>query len=727
MVILNYSIINSIKDIIKKLDAQFNKYLYYPKDDKETVILKKIWYLFSVTGLPVLILAAYMIGKSYGDIVVYLNITFILCLSVPLLVFHFNKNRIENYGFFSQLSIVILTSIKVYFMGGMMMTGTPVYVGFLAPLFALIFPNKKRAFLILAIYVSGMVMATILNPYSASDHLFAGHLIGFFIGIIFIFFALYYFTTQLQIVKKLEQKRVQELDELKTKFFTHIAHEFRAPLSIIIGAAERMLNETDNWLYEGYEIINRNANNLIKLSNKLLELSKLESNSMPLHRVQDNITIYLQYLIESFQSLSESKQISLEFNYDEDILMDFDPDKVQDIISNLLSNAIKFTPRNGSIIVSQDLRATNDKKYLILTIEDTGIGIPQEQIPTIFEHYYQAKNHLEALEEGTGLGLALTHEFVKLLGGHIKVNSQVHDGSTFTIELPITNNAKETHLTYSLKNKTLEHIKKKEAKRQFPLKESQLLNLLIVEDNEDVINYLKSLLFNQYNIHIASNGKKGFTEALKVIPDIIISDIIMADGDGFTLCQKLKKDIRTSHIPIILLSALADQKSKLEGFSVGADAYLTKPFVPEELFIRIDKLISLRKSLQKHYSLMINSFEENLNIVDENKETSFIHKVKHIMEGHLADEDFGINQLCNILAMSRSQLYRKFSSLTDLTVHQYIMSLKLKKANDLLLTTNLNVSEVAYDTGFKNISHFSRVFTKEFGYNPSNIKMEKQV
>ncbi len=242
---------------------------------------------------------------------------------------------------------------------------------------------------------------------------------------------MYHFTTQLQIVKELEQKRVQELDELKTKFFTHIAHEFRAPLSIIIGAAERMLNETDNWLYEGYEIINRNANNLIKLSNKLLELSKLESNSMPLHRVQDNITIYLQYLIESFQSLSESKQISLEFNYDEDILMDFDPDKVQDIISNLLSNAIKFTPRNGSIVVSQDLKVLNDRKWLVLSIKDTGIGIPKEQIPAIFEHYYQAKNHLEALEEGTGLGLALTHEFVKLLGGQIKVKSQVNYGSTF--------------------------------------------------------------------------------------------------------------------------------------------------------------------------------------------------------------------------------------------------------------------------------------------------------
>jgi DNA-binding response OmpR family regulator len=451
---------------------------------------------------------------------------------------------------------------------------------------------------------------------------------------------------------------------------------------------------------------------------------------MPINLIQDDIKIFLHYLIESFHSLTQSKKIKLEFICDSDeIIMDFDPDKIQDIISNLLFNAIKFTPKGGSIKISVNTGIIDTNKYLVLKIQDTGIGIPSDQIDNIFNRYYQAKNHMEALEEGTGIGLALTREFVKLLGGDISVVSEIGKGSTFTIQLPITNKAKETHLTFNQKGKKEVKPNFKSFQKPNSLQEDQLLNLLIVEDNNDVIRYLNSLLLNHYNITVANNGKDGYELALKIIPDLIISDVMMPYLDGFALCNKLKDDIRTSHIPLIMLTALADQKSKIEGISAGADAYLSKPFNPDELFVRIDKLISLRKKMQNHFRNVINTEHEinTIEPVDQNKEDSFIKKVRLILESNIADEEFGISQLCNILAMSRSQLYRKFSSLTDLTVHQYIMTLKLKKAKDLLLTTNLNVSEVAYDTGFKNISHFSRVFTKEFGYNPSNFKMEDQV
>jgi signal transduction histidine kinase/DNA-binding response OmpR family regulator len=646
-------------------------------------------------------------------------------MAVPLVVFHFYPNNIENYAFFSQLSIVLITSIKVYFMGGMMYTGTPVFVGLIAPVYALILPNKKRAVIVFLLFTCLMIIATLLNPYSKDDSVFATYILGFLIGVTVIFSTLYYFTSQLKITKLNENKRVKELDELKTKFFTHIAHEFRAPLSIIVGAADQMIQKPKDWIDEGHDIIIRNSNNLIKLSNKLLELSKLETNSMPMYLVQDNITIYLHYLIESFHSLAESKSINLKINcLTDDIIMDFDPDKVQDIISNLLSNAIKFTPKNGSITVSISTDFINYKKHLIIAIKDTGIGIPSEQINTIFNRYYQAKNHLEALEEGTGLGLALTQEFVKLLGGNITVRSQINKGSIFSIQLPINNTAKQTHLTLSLKNKPNNQTKK--TKKQNSSKESALLNILIVEDNEDVHNYLSTLLFNNYNIIIANNGNEGLEQVFKIIPDIIISDVMMPGYDGFTFCKKLKQDNRTSHIPIILITALADQKSKIEGLAAGADAYLTKPFAPNELFMRIDKLIALRKSLQEHYSSVIkNPNEINLTIKEpQNKEDSFLNKVRFTLEEHITDEEFGITQLCSLMAMSRSQLYRKFSSLTDLSVHQFIMTLKLQRAKKLLLTTDLNVSQVAFDTGFKNISHFSRVFTKEFGYNPSKVGVE---
>lgn len=646
-------------------------------------------------------------------------------MALPLVVFHFYRNNIENYAFFSQLSIVLLTSIKVYFMGGMMHTGTPVFVGLIAPVYALILPNKKRAVIVFLLFTSLMIIATLLNPYSKDDSVFATYILGFLIGVTVIFSTLYYFTSQLKITKLNENKRVKELDELKTKFFTHIAHEFRAPLSIIIGAADQMIQKPKYWIDEGHDIIIRNSNNLIKLSNKLLELSKLETNSMPMYLVQDNITLYLHYLIESFHSLAESKSIDLNTNcLTDNIIMDFDPDKVQDIISNLLSNAIKFTPQNGSITVSISTDFINYKKHLIIAIKDTGIGIPSEQINTIFNRYYQAKNHLEALEEGTGLGLALTQEFVKLLGGNIAVRSQINKGSIFSIQLPINNTAKQTHMTFNLKKKP--KSPKRKISKQTSFKETGLLNILIVEDNEDVHKYLSALLINNYNIIIAKNGKEGFEKAFKITPDIIISDVMMPDYNGFAFCKELRQDIRTSHIPIILLTALADQKSKIEGFAAGADAYLTKPFAPKELFIRIDKLISIRKSLQEHYIRVIkNQNKINLNFKEhQNKEDSFLNKVRFTLEEHITDEEFGITQLCSLMAMSRSQLYRKFSSLTDLSVHQYIMTLKLQRAKKLLLSTNLNVSQVAFDTGFKNLSHFSRVFTKEFGYNPSKAGIE---
>lgn len=670
-----------------------------------------------------------MIGKSYGDIVVYINIAFVLCLLVPLLVFHFYKNKIENYGLFSQLSIVILTSIKVYFMGGMILTGTPVYVGFLAPILALIFPNKKRAVSIFLLYIIGMVLATVLNPYTAEDHLFAGQFVGFFIGTTFIFFTLYYFTTQLKKAKKSEITKARELDELKTKFFTHIAHEFRTPLSIIIGMADRMIKEPEKWLQEGHDIINRNANDLVNLSDKLLTLSKLEAKAMPLKSIQDDITIFLQYLVESFQSLAKIKDIELEFHCDDDkIIMDFDPDKIHDIISNIISNAIKFTPKKGRIQVYVKREMILNEDNLILNFVDNGIGIPHDQITNIFNRYYQAENHLDAFKQGAGLGLALTKEFVNLHGGEIFVESKLGKGSIFTIHIPITNNSRKTHFDFQLtKHKDTQIVDTKQEineNQSSDINQKQFLNLLIIDDNLDVASYLKSLISKYYNVFIAHDGIQGLEKALQIIPDLIISDVMMPKIDGFSLCKKLKNDIRTSHIPIILLTALADQDSKLDGLDMGADAYLSKPFNTKELFVRINKLISLRKSLQRHYISIIRDKSLVQQDKNFNTEEKFINKVRRILEENLSNEDFGIHQLCETLAMSRSQLYRKFSSLTDLTVHQFIMTLKLQKAKELLLTSNMNVSEVAYDTGFKNISHFSRVFKKEFGHNPSRFKIE---
>lgn len=653
-----------------------------------------------------------------------MNLLFVLILIVPPVIFHFYKKDIENYAFFTQIAVVVITSIKVYLMGGMLNTGTPLFVGFTAPIFALIFPNKKRAVFIFILFTALMIVATLLNPYDSLDYLIGHYFLGFIIGVAFMFFTLYYFTTQLEKVKNDEKKRMEELADIKTKFYTHITHEFRTPLSIITGIADQMKKNPSKWLDEGHNIIQRNSKNLINLTNQLLDLSKLEAHSMPLNLIQDNIALYIQYLVESFHSLAEIKNIRLQFSTDpKEIIMDFDPDKIRDIISNLISNAVKFTPKRGSVKIA--LRRI-DKNTLEIIVKDTGIGIPKEQLHKVFDRYFQAKNHLEGLKEGTGLGLALTKELVKLLGGTISVESTLNKGSVFIIKVPITIQAKEIQLPLT---DEISYTQKSTAinaeSEEIQSIANHKLKILIVEDNADVIRYLDSLLAHTYNIETAHNGYIGFEKALKFIPDLVISDVMMPEMDGFTLCRHLKEDVRTSHIPIVILTARSDIDSRMEGLKTGADVYLSKPFNRDELFIRINKLIALRKTLQLRYKTFTNQNLADEAVENQNfsKEDIFMRKVREILIVHLSDEEFGIEELCRSLAMSRSQLYRKFAALTDTTVYHFIRTLKLKKAKELLLTTNLNVSEVAYDTGFKNLAHFSRTFTKEFGHAPSKTKI----
>jgi YesN/AraC family two-component response regulator len=251
------------------------------------------------------------------------------------------------------------------------------------------------------------------------------------------------------------------------------------------------------------------------------------------------------------------------------------------------------------------------------------------------------------------------------------------------------------------------------------------LKLLLVDDNPDVIRYLRSLLEGHYALQTAANGAEGLQKAIKSIPDLIISDVMMPGVDGFTLSRKLKADIRTSHIPIVLLTARSDFDSRMEGLDSGADAYLSKPFNKRELLVRIDKLIDLRKGLQRRYASLAKreTFQEEMNSGISKREDAFMHKVRELLDAHLSDEEFGVAHLCDALAMSRSQLYRKFSALSDMTVNQFIIALRLEKARQLLATTDLNVSEVAYDTGFKYPAHFSRAFAERFGYPPSKEKV----
>ncbi|WP_242092257.1 ATP-binding protein [Aestuariivivens sediminicola] len=697
------------------------QYVYQSDDTSDNIILKITWLLLNIGGLLFLLPFTFIYGFTSGPVVFVMNIIFCLGLMIPLMIFHFHRRNIESFAFATQLILVVMTSIKVYLMGGLLNVGTPVYVGLMAPIYALTLPNKKRAVFIFIFFIVSLIIATLLNPHGPDDHLFAHYFVGLLIFSSFTFFTLYYYTTQLQRIKAQEKKRVKDLDELRTKFYTHITHEFRTPVNIIAGMVDQMKKNPSKWLNEGHSIVKRNSRNLISLTDKLLDLSKLKAGSMPLNFIQDDIVLYIEYLVESFHSLAAVKHIKLSFSAEpKTIRMDFDPDKIHDIIYNLISNAIKFTPDRGSVKIG--LTRIEDYSF-VLKVKDTGIGIPKDQLHRIFDPYFQAKNHLETLKEGSGLGLSLTREIVKLLDGTIQVNSIYNKGSLFTVTLPITNRAPIAQLPLPPKashdGSVMLHTPAVE--RQ----DTNQLTLLIVEDNTDVIRYLQSLLAPYYHLEVAGNGFEGLNRSLEIIPDLIISDVMMPVMDGFTMCKKLKENIRTSHIPIVLLTARVDSDSRNEGLKCGADAYLNKPFNQEELFIRINKLIALRHQLQLRYRSVHQEQLSSDTMVrsDRCKEDQFIHEVHTILKAHLADEEFGIKALCRSLGMSRAQLYRKFSALTNTTVYCYLRTLRLKKARELLLTTNRNVTEVAYDTGFKNLSHFSRTFAKEFGHAPSKTKI----
>ena len=510
-------------------------------------------------------------------------------------------------------------------------------------------------------------------------------------------------------LEKKDALKYKEINDLKSQIYTNITHEFRTPLTVILGLTEQLEKNSKYKLESHLSAINRNGHQLLNLVNQLLELNKLEEGSVKPHYIQGNIINYLKYITESFQSFAMSKQKNLAFfsANGEELMMDYDADKILKILSNLISNAIKFTPEFGKIkvIVQKD----ETTKTLQLKIEDTGQGIPDAELPFIFDRFYQVKNNASSSVEGTGIGLALVKELTELLGGKISVKSIVGKGTTFDLIFPIKNTAPiETPVLKSIApylNPSTSHSSNELTTSLFNDKPI----LLIIEDNDDVTEYLKSCLVSQYQFLIATNGKIGLEKAIEHIPDIIISDVMMPEIDGLTLCENLKTDERTNHIPIILLTAKSTPEDRLKGLSKGADAYLTKPFNQEELFIRLENLVMVRKNILEKNDIQLN----------EKPESKFLKKLNEIILTNIENEDFDIPRLCKAMELSRTQIHRKIKALTELSSSQYIKIIKLREAKKLLETTTLNISEVAYKVGYKNPTNFSTHFKSHFGFSPN--------
>ena len=578
-----------------------------------------------------------------------------------------------------------------------------------------------------------------------------------------------YFTWKLQLkririkndyeMSKFEAEKMHEVDELKNRFFANISHEFRTPLTLILGLAKKTVEKSkDQTSREDAGVIRRNAKRLHGLVNQLLDLSKLESGNMALQTSPIYIIPLLKGLVLSFASFAERKRITLKFNSeDEEIVTYIDKEKIEKIVTNLLSNAFKFTPQSGQIIVSVQKptpksppeEGTFNKaisprwrgmegvgnEVVEIKVSDTGIGIPKERIDKIFDRFYQVDSSHTREQEGTGLGLALTKELVELHKGRIRVESSEGKGSIFNVTIPlgkehlkpeeiIEGKIEKEEIEAEEVEVESEYEGQKERSDIEVLTETGKLLLLIVEDNTDVRNYIKEDLQTEYRILEAVNGEEGLNQAIKHIPDLIISDIMMPKMDGFEMCEKLKRDERTSHIPIIILTAKATDKDKIVGFETGADEYVMKPFDNVILKSRIKNLIHQRERLREHFIkegiFQVN--DTNARAIDK----IFLKKAIDVINKHISDETFGVEVFADEIAMSKSQLRRKLVALVGESPGDLIRSVRLRKAAKLLEQNFGNVSEIAAEVGFNNPSNFAHVFKKHFGVSPTEYLNSKK-
>jgi len=549
-----------------------------------------------------------------------------------------------------------------------------------------------------------------------------------------------------QIIKNTQMQREAmikikeaEIAQLKSRFFTNISHEFKTPLTLILGPAEKLLTEsqTDDILKQA-GLIKRNSIRLLGLINQLLDLSKLEAGKLKLEASLSNIVSFVKGVTQSFESLAEQKDIKLKVVAEkENIGIYFDKDKMLKILSNLLSNALKFTPEDGLIEISiNETKKLPNAGFIEIKVRDTGIGIPEEELPKLFERFYQVETSQMKKYGGTGIGLALTKELVELHRGFINVTSIPGEGSEFTIELPpgidhINEDEiieeKEFESAVILNEvKNLSEFDIADSSAQVPQNDIELTEdkmiILVVEDNTDVREFIKDSLGDEFVIAEAANGEQGIRKAEKIIPDLIISDITMPKMDGDELTRILKNNEKTSHIPIILLTAKSGQESKLEGLETGADDYLTKPFDTKELLIRIKNLINVRRKLQEKFGsrdFVPPKRDEERKL--SNLEEKFVSKVLEVIKNHLSEEDFSIEQFGKEVGMSRVQLHRKLKALSGKSASLYLRSVRLNKAKKMIEEQKGNVSEIAYSVGFSSPQYFARCFKEEFGFPPSDL------
>ena len=586
----------------------------------------------------------------------------------------------------------------------------------------------------------------------------------------FLFFLLIltiiYFTWKMQVNKikmkhvyemsRFEAQKLHEVDEIKSRFFTNISHEFRTPITLIMGPSKQILQKSnDEKIKTEADLIHRSAIKLNRLVDELLDISKIESGEMKLKACPVNLVSVVKGTALSFQSLAERKKIKFKLSTDEEEIITYiDRDKFDKILNNVLSNAFKFTPEGGKVeviiscqaeLVSASLANSKIPKqvrnegygFAEITIRDTGIGIPKNQLDKIFDRFYQVDGSHTRMYGGSGIGLSLTKELIALHKGRIEVESEEGKGTTFRLLFPLGKShlSKEEICEEEKCGKVDQDKDEDKDKDELSLLLEQRIRsknfasenyeieavptLLIVEDNPDVRKYISMILENQYSIIEAADGEEGLNKSFECIPNIIISDIMMPKMDGFVMCYKLKTDSRTSHIPIIMLTAKATIENKISGLEIGADDYIIKPFEADELKARIKNLLEQRKRLHEHFRQhgLLELDEKNITPIDK----KFLEKCIEVINKHIADTSFGVEVLAENMLVSRSVLLKKIEALIGESPIELIKRIRLHSAAKLIEKNFGNVSQIALEVGFNNPSYFAECFKKQFGVSPSQF------
>ena len=517
-----------------------------------------------------------------------------------------------------------------------------------------------------------------------------------------------------------QAEKLREMDTVKSRFFVNLTHEFRTPLALIVGPAEQILARAkEKAIHFQATLIRENANRLLALINQLLDLSKLEAGKMDLDRDPVDVAGIIKNILVAYEPLAGPRQVSLshETTYPS-YLVETDRHKLEMVLHNLLSNAVKFSNKGGQVKVS--LQASNEaaRPVMEITVTDNGIGIAAGKLPYIFDRFYQVDASDTRKQEGTGIGLALTKEVVELMEGEISVTSQPGMGTTLKVRLPVK------HLTEQVSREgNLPGISWKQEAVKLVIDETPFMEglplLLLIEDNDQLRTFIRSVLDNKYKIIEAADGVEGWSLAKECIPDLVITDIMMHEMDGYQVSRQLKEHEPTSHIPVLMLTAKADVPGKIEGWEAGADGYIAKPFEPKELIALADNLISTRRKLAEKYK---EEMSEQGKTSLPSMEQVFLDRVGRVIEEYMDDEQLSVDFLGGKIGLSRTQLHRKLKGIINQSPGEMIRSVRLQRALDLLKQNAGTVSEISYKVGFGNPANFSTSFSRHFGYPPSEVQ-----